>query len=84
MKDDLITARKVETPPLDQTVLFASVQAVAWAMVTTVLWAALTLGFGRSKSNGRLLTMLVMGAVVVAFLCGHAYRQGWRSRRRGQ
>ena len=80
MKDELL-ARKLETPPLSHTALFASVQAVAWAMVTTALWALLTLGFGRSKSNGRLLTMLVMGAVVVAFLCSHAYRQGWKSRR---
>lgn len=81
MKEESPTAAKVKPPAPSDTVLFASVMAVAWAIVTTVVWALLAIGFGRSKSNGRLLTMLITGAVVVAFLCGHAYRQGWRSRR---
>jgi hypothetical protein len=68
-------------PPATDTFLFASVMAVAWACVTTVVWALLAVGFGRSKSNGRLLTMLLVGAVVVAILCRHAYHQGWKSKR---
>ena len=72
---------KEETPPASYAYLFASVMAIAWACVTTAAWGVLALGFGRSKSNQRLLTMLVIGAVVVALLCAHAYRQGWRARR---
>jgi len=80
VNDELRAARKMETPPASHTVLFASVMAVSWAIVLTALWALLAVGFGRSKSNGRLLAMLLIGAVVVALLCGHAYRQGWRRR----
>lgn len=81
LKHEPLAARKVETPPASDRFLFASVMAVAWAFVTIAAWALLALGFGRSKSNERLLTMLVIGAVVVALLCAHAYRQGWNSRR---
>ncbi|MFZ0707876.1 MAG: hypothetical protein WAM71_19920 [Candidatus Korobacteraceae bacterium] len=81
MSDERRTAMKVKTPLASDTVLFASVMAVAWACVTTAAWALLALVFGRSRGNGRLLTMLIIGAVVAAFLCGHAYRQGWKSRR---
>jgi len=55
--------------------------AISWACVTIAAWAVLAVAFGRSKSNERLLTMLVIGAVVVAFLCTHSYRQGWKSKR---
>ena len=81
MNDGPLTTPKVQTPPASDAVLFASVMAVAWACVTTAAWAVLAVAFGRSKSNTLLLTMLIIGAVVVALLCGHAYRQGWRSRR---
>lgn len=81
MKDERLTPTKMEKPPASEAFLFASVMAVAWACVTVALWALLAFAFGRSKSNERLLTVLVIGAVVVAFLCGHSFRQGWRSRR---
>ncbi len=81
MKLEPITASKSQPPARSDTFLFASVMAVAWAFVTTVAWALLALAFGRSKSNERLLTMLVIGAVVVAFLCVHSYRQGWKGKR---
>jgi len=67
-------------PPATDTWLLASVMAVLWAIVTNILWALLTLGFGRSRGTPRLITMLIIGAVVVAFLCAHAYRQGWKNR----
>jgi hypothetical protein len=81
VNDEPMSARKAQTPPASDTYLFASVMAVSWAIVTTVLWALLALSFGHSRGNVRLVTMLVICAVVVAFLCGHAYRQGWKSRR---
>jgi len=81
LKSKPLITRNVETPPGSYAYLFASVMAVAWASVTTAAWGLLAVGFGRSKSNPRLLTMLVIGAVVVVFLCAHAYRQGWRARR---
>ena len=81
MKEDLPAATKTQPPARSDTFLFGSVMAVAWAFVTTVAWAVLALAFGRSKSNERLLVMLAIGAVVVVFLCAHAYRQGWKSRR---
>ena len=69
-------------PPTTDTWLLASVMAVLWAIVTNVLWALLALGFGRSRGTPRLITMLIIGAVVVAFLCAHAYREGWKSSRK--
>jgi fatty acid desaturase len=69
-------------PPATDTWLLASVMAVLWAIVTNVLWALLALGFGRSRGTPRLITMLIIGAVVVAFLCAHAYREGWKSSRK--
>ncbi len=59
--------------------LLAWVIAVLWAIVTTILWALLALAFGRSKSDLRLITVLMMGAVVAALLCAHAYSEGWKS-----
>jgi hypothetical protein len=53
--------------------------AVVWAIVTTVLWAVLAVGLGRSKSDLRLLTMLVISGVAVALVCAHAYAEGWKS-----
>ena len=58
--------------------LLASVMGVSWAIATTVLWALLALGFGRSKSDPRLITVLIFGAVIVALLVAHAYSEGWR------
>ena len=81
MKDDPTIAPKPQPPAQADTFLFAAVMAVAWACVTTAGWAVLAVAFGRSKSNARLLTMLLIGAIAVAFLCAHAYRQGWRARR---
>jgi Mg/Co/Ni transporter MgtE len=60
--------------------LVGAVMGVLWAIVTMALWAGLAVAFGRSKSNGRLLAMLVLGAVAVAILCAHSYREGWMSR----
>jgi drug/metabolite transporter (DMT)-like permease len=72
---------KVDLKPVAPHMYLAgSAMGVLWAIVATVLWAGLAVAFGRSKSNGRLLTMLVLGAVVVAFLCAHSYREGWKSR----
>ena len=59
--------------------LLAAVMAVLWAISTTVLWALLALAFGRSKSDMRLISVLIIGAVVAAFLVAHAYSQGWKS-----
>ena len=56
--------------------------AIAWGCVTVAVWAVLAFAFGRSRGNVRLMTMLIIGAVVVALLCGHAYNHGWKSRRR--
>lgn len=68
-------------PPAGERFLFASVMAVLWVMVTYAFWVLLAIGFGESRGNVRLLTMLGIGAVVVVFLCGHAYGQGWKSKR---
>jgi hypothetical protein len=78
---ELLTPTQTTQPPASDTFLFASVMAISWACVTIAAWAVLAVAFGRSKSNERLLTMLVIGAVVVAFLCTHSYRQGWKSKR---
>lgn len=59
--------------------LLASVIAVCWAIATTVLWTLLALGFGRSKSDLRLITVLIIAAVVAALLGAHAYSEGWKS-----
>ena|SRR5271157_1602542 len=71
---------KVMKPPATDTWLLALVMAVLWAIVTTISWALLALGFGHSRGNLRLMIMLIICAVVVAFLCAHAYREGWKSR----
>jgi MFS-type transporter involved in bile tolerance (Atg22 family) len=59
--------------------LLASVMAVVWAIATSVLWGFLALAFGRSKSDMRLIAVLIIGAVVGAFLVAHAYSEGWKS-----
>jgi hypothetical protein len=69
-------------PPATETWLHACVMAVFWSIVTSALWVLLALGFGRSRGNTRLITMLIVSAGVVAFLCVHAYREGWKSRDR--
>ena len=59
--------------------LLASVMGVVWAIATTILWVLLAVAFGRSKSDQRLITVLIVGAVVAAFLGAHAYSEGWKS-----
>jgi hypothetical protein len=59
--------------------LLASVMAVLWAISTTILWALLAVAFGRSKSDVRLITVLIVGAVVAALVVAHAYSEGWKS-----
>ncbi len=58
--------------------LLASVMAVCWGIVTTFVWVLLAVGFGRSKSDLRLITVLILGAVVVALLSAHSYSEGWK------
>jgi hypothetical protein len=55
--------------------------AVFWGVVTSALWALFALGFGRSRGNTRLITMLIASAVVVALLCAYSYRDGWKNGR---
>ena len=52
---------------------------VLWAIATAVLWPLLALAFGRSKSDLRLITVLILGAVIAALLAAHAYSEGWKS-----
>lgn len=59
--------------------LLASVMAVLWAIATTILWALLAVAFGRSKSDLRLIAVLIIGAVVAALLGAHSYSEGWKS-----
>jgi hypothetical protein len=59
--------------------LLASVMGVSWAIGTTILWVLLAIAFGRSKSDLRLITVLVLGAVIAALLSAHAYSEGWKS-----
>ncbi len=59
--------------------LLASVTGVLWAIATAILWAVLALAFGRSKSDLRLITMLILGALIVALLGAHVYSEGWKS-----
>jgi multisubunit Na+/H+ antiporter MnhG subunit len=58
--------------------LLASVMGVMWAIATTILWTLLTLAFGRSKSDLRLITVLILGAVIAALLGAHVYSEGWK------
>jgi len=58
--------------------LVASVMGVFWGIATTILWALLALAFGRSKSDLRLITVLILGAVIAALLSAHAYSEGWK------
>lgn len=59
--------------------LLASVMGVLWAIAIAILWALLALAFGRSKSDLRLITVLILGAVTAALLGAHAYSEGWKS-----
>lgn len=52
--------------------------AVMWAIATAVLWALLALAFGRSKSDMRLISVLIIGAVIAALLGTHVYSEGWK------
>lgn len=58
--------------------LVASVMGVLWAIVTAVLWALLALAFGRSKSDFRLITVLILSAVAAVLLAAHVYSEGWK------
>jgi hypothetical protein len=58
--------------------LLASLMGVLWASATAILWATLALAFGRSKSDLRLITVLILGGVIVALLGAHAYSEGWK------
>lgn len=81
MKDESLSSARQDRKPVAANMFLAgAVMGVLWAIIATGLWAGLTVSFGRSKSNGRLLIMLVLGAVVVALLCAHSYREGWMSR----
>lgn len=51
---------------------------VFWAIATTILWAFLAVAFGRSKSDLKLTTMLILGAVIAMVLSAHAYTEGWK------
>ncbi len=53
--------------------------AVVWAIATSILWGLLAIAFGRSKSDVRLIAVLIIGAAVGAFLVAHAYSEGWKS-----
>jgi len=58
--------------------LVASIMGVVWAMATAILWALLALAFGRSKSDGRLITVLIIGAVIAVLTGAHLYSEGWK------
>lgn len=58
--------------------LLASVMGVSWAIATAILWALLALAFGRSKSDLRLISVLILGAVIVALFGAHIYSEGWK------
>jgi hypothetical protein len=62
--------------------LVASVMGVLWAIVTVILWVLLAFAFGRSKSDLRLIGMLILGAVTAALLGAHAYSDGWKRGRK--
>jgi hypothetical protein len=59
--------------------LLAWVMGVVWAIATAILWALLAVAFGRSKSDARLITVLIISAAVAAVLVAHAYSEGWKS-----
>ncbi len=66
-------------PSATQKWLLAAVTGVLWAIATAILWALLALAFGRSKSDLRLIAVLILGAVIAAFLSAHVYSEGWKS-----
>jgi hypothetical protein len=59
--------------------LLAAVTAVTWAIATTILWMLLAFAFGRSKSDFRLITVLIVGAAVAAVLAAYGYSEGWKA-----
>jgi len=59
--------------------LCASVMGVLWAIATVVIWVLLAVAFGRSKSDLRLVTVLILSAAIAALLGAHAYSEGWKS-----
>ena len=58
--------------------LCASVMGVLWAIATSILWALLAVAFGRSRSDLRLITVLILGAVIATLLGAYAYSEGWK------
>ena len=68
------------TPPVTEKWLLAAVVAVVWGILASLMWTLLALGFGRSRGNVRLITMLIICVVLVALLCAYAYREGWKGR----
>ncbi len=71
---------KLSSAPSTEKWLVAAVLAVVWGIVASAAWALLAVGFGRSKSNERLITTLILCALLVALLCAYAYREGWKAR----
>jgi hypothetical protein len=71
---------RVSTPPATGKWLVAAVMAVLWGILATAAWTLLAVGFGRSKSDERLITMLIICVVLVALVSAHAYREGWKGR----
>jgi len=58
--------------------LVASVMGVVWAMAIAILWVLLALAFGRSKSDTRLITVLIVGAGIAILIGAHVYSEGWK------
>jgi drug/metabolite transporter (DMT)-like permease len=58
--------------------LVAAVMGVVWAIATAILWALLAVAFGRSKSDSRLITVLIVGAVIAIVIGAHVYNEGWK------
>lgn len=58
--------------------LVASVMGVLWAIGTTIVWTLLAVAFGRSKSDQRLILVLILGGVIAVLLGAHAYSEGWK------
>jgi hypothetical protein len=54
-----IETEKEMKPSATHAWLLASVMAVLWAIITTIFWALLAVGFGRSRGDLRLMTMLI-------------------------
>lgn len=64
--------------PVRDAWLFGSAMAVLWTLVIVICWVLLLLAFGRSSWQLRALIELILGALVVAVLSSHGYREGWK------